>query len=237
VERLSIEQLRLVHAEEAAERAAVVTEERTVTAPAPRPRFRQGVGIVRPATEPALKFVRDLIAKAEPGEALDAIRDSLNAEKAERGFISSALASRSIDALKALPKKQAEVFTPDPAAPHSEVWPGTYTLPTLEGHRTFKVIVQRPDAEFAPGQTILAYLSGSDNESNYTSFAFIRGNRLSVWNRFKGNEALIRDAEAFLADPDSAEAARNCLYCGRKLTTLESIARGIGPECNKKGWG
>lgn len=123
------------------------------------------------------------------------------------------------------------------SGPTVEVHPGIYTLETNHGHRTFRVVLQGPDAGFAPGKTVLEYLAGSDNDGDYRGFAFIKGGRLQVWNRFRTERfgGLLRDAEDFLRDPEAALEAKHCLRCGRTLTTPDSIAAGMGPECYKRG--
>lgn len=120
-----------------------------------------------------------------------------------------------------------------------EVHPGIYTLDKgAAGHRTFRVVLQASDAEFAAGQTIVEYLVGRDNENDYKGFAFLRGGRLQVWKRYRqgGYEGLLADAEEFLRDPEKALRAKHCLRCGRTLSTTASIEAGIGPECARRGW-
>lgn len=120
---------------------------------------------------------------------------------------------------------------------------GIYTIETDEGHRTFKVVYQRPDAEFAPGSTILEYLHGRDNEWDYKAFAFLRTNdrgkpTLHIWKKYQGSETLVRDALFFMDHfgDEGVLVARHCFRCGRVLTVPSSINAGLGPECVKKGW-
>jgi uncharacterized protein DUF6011 len=121
-----------------------------------------------------------------------------------------------------------------------EMQPGIYTLETPIGHRTFRVVLHKEDSSFAPGSTTIEYLCGSDNDHDYKGFAFIKGGRLQVWKRFRGEDfsRLITDAEAFLADPASpkVQASLHCLRCNATLTTPTSIAQGMGPTCITKGW-
>lgn len=117
---------------------------------------------------------------------------------------------------------------------------GTFTMELPTGHRTFEARIQAADASFAPGEMILSYLSGSDNESDYTGFAFVKGTpespRLVVWKRFRDSADLLADAESLLADPDADNIliARRCIACGRKLTRPSSVHANIGPECAKR---
>lgn len=136
------------------------------------------------------------------------------------------------------------------------LWPGVYTVDDGVSHRTFRIAVQRHDAKFAPGATIIEYLKGRDNDSDYTGFAFLRGGKLQVWKRFAEGEMVSyaavlvahADAVALAANKDEAitvehdgssytiVAAKHCIRCGRTLSTLESVTAGIGPECRRLGW-
>jgi len=112
---------------------------------------------------------------------------------------------------------------------------GTFTLTTEYGHRTFRTAVQPADAKFAPGETIISYLAGSDNESDYVGFGFVKqGGVVKVWKRFSENAELLREAEVALAGGDDVQFAQRCLMCNRMLTTPSSISNLIGPECAKK---
>lgn len=113
---------------------------------------------------------------------------------------------------------------------------GTYTLTNSLGeHRTFRLKTQRDDDDFMPGAQIIQFLSGPNNERDYTSFGHIRNSSLSVWKKHRDNTDLMQAVRAFLKDPSRAEMAANCYRCGHLLTTPESIATGWGPECSKRG--
>jgi hypothetical protein len=118
---------------------------------------------------------------------------------------------------------------------------GTYTIVEPDGgHLTLKVQAHWDDAAAARGEQVVKFLMGSDNESDYTGFAFLKGTRLGMWKRFATN-ARLRDGVNVLlaADKDGrkelgkayALASGNCYVCNRKLTTPESIEAGIGPVC------
>jgi hypothetical protein len=136
-----------------------------------------------------------------------------------------------------------EATPAEPVAPRGvddytePVWPGTYTVVTGDRHYTFRVDAQAQEADFAPGSVVVSYLAGQDNESDYRGFAFLKGGRLVAWKRFReGHTGLLAAAEALVADPEAALVSKRCVRCSRKLTTPESIALGIGPECASKGW-
>lgn len=138
--------------------------------------------------------------------------------------------TRAIVTLKGL-KAQAPAETPTAFHVH----PGIYTVESPAGRRTFKVEVQASDAKFAPGKVIVSYLSGQDNTSDYTGFAFLDGTNLRPWKKFADATELLGFAAQLIADPDAALVSKNCARCNRVLTTPESIARGMGPECSSKG--
>lgn len=148
-------------------------------------------------------------------------------------------ASEAIDRAKStVARLTVEAPTPTPSpttVPTFHVHPGVYTVVSATGRRTFKVEVQASDAKFAPGQVVVSFLSGQDNDGDYTGFAFLVGSELRVWGKHKGATELLAHATLLVADPDAALVAKHCARCGRTLTTPESIAAGLGPECQKRG--
>ena len=149
-------------------------------------------------------------------------------------------ASASIDrALNTLKGLKAQAPAPAPAAAPApttfHVHPGVYTVESATGRRTFKVEVQASDAKFAPGQVIISYLSGADNDSDYTGFGFVVGSTVRPWKRHAGSTELLAFASLLMADPDAALVSKNCARCNRTLTTPQSIKDGLGPECVKHG--
>lgn len=130
----------------------------------------------------------------------------------------------------AAPKPQPRVIK----AP-TQVLDGIYTVLTEGGHTTFRLRTQPEDADFAAGQQIIAYLSGSNNTSDYTGFGFVGGGILRVWKRHQSNTDLLDAAALLLADPASALEIGHCYKCHRPLTTPESLAVGYGPTCAGKG--
>lgn len=118
------------------------------------------------------------------------------------------------------------------------IHPGIYTVQTIEGHRTFRVRVQGTEEDFAPGKTILEYLIGPDNGKDYVGIAFLNGPRAAFWKRYQdeAHTVIREDAGLFLADPDAALKAVNCIRCNAVLSEPESILVGMGPTCRNKGW-
>lgn len=117
--------------------------------------------------------------------------------------------------------------------------PGIYTLEDNQGgHMTYRVRVQASDADFAPGEAVIEFLSGPNNTADYTPFGFLKPGSLVVWKKFR-TEAYryqVGGAQALLRDPSRAKVSRNCIRCNATLTTPESIEAGIGPTCAGKGW-
>lgn len=115
---------------------------------------------------------------------------------------------------------------------------GTLTIKSPTGeHRTFRVRTVPDDSEWAPGERVLELLTGPDNTADYTGFAFVKPDRITVWKRLRGG---VYDVYARnLANPAPWESKGAefywehvcCRRCGRPLTTPESLERGIGPVC------
>lgn len=117
---------------------------------------------------------------------------------------------------------------------------GTYTVEMAQGHRTYQVKTQKPDAKFAPGQRIVSVLSGSDNETDYVGLGFVstdhRGvHRLRAWKKYHASGRETQEGVLMLLEnPRAALVAGKCARCRRTLTTPESLARGLGEECAGK---
>jgi hypothetical protein len=132
----------------------------------------------------------------------------------------------------------------EPIKGEADVPDGVYTVQFVGGdYRTLRVETQADDADFAPGERIVSFLSGSDNTSSYTGFAFLKANgRVFPWKRFAHETTLIEAVRVLVADPKAASQAygrrsEKCGICGRPLSTPPSLDRGIGPKCAADaGW-
>lgn len=120
-------------------------------------------------------------------------------------------------------------------------WDGLYTIENPTSglpHRTFRLRTQDADDKFAPGRQIIAYLSGPNNERDYTGFGFVDRNALGyfvkVWKRHQDNQGVQRDAEQLLLDPDAYLTEAKCIRCHRTLTVPASVHQGYGSECIKR---
>lgn len=134
----------------------------------------------------------------------------------------------------------AEPASADPITPIAAN--GTYTVVLNErgDYRTIKLESTSDQMGKPSGAQIAKYLSGADNESSYTGFAFVSGARVGIWAKFKADSTLAKALQILLsADPgariDMGEAyaieSGNCWRCGRKLTVPASLKRGLGPIC------
>jgi len=120
---------------------------------------------------------------------------------------------------------------------------GRYTVIWENHYKTIRVTTQDQFADFMPGRPVLSYLSGANNDRDYTRFAHVdeHGN-VRIWKKHQANETLREAVKVLVGDPKAASKAYaqesgECGVCGRTLTTPESLAAGIGPECARRlGW-
>lgn len=115
----------------------------------------------------------------------------------------------------------------------------TIRNPKTGNHRTFRIRRQPDDAKFAPGQRIVSLLTGPDNEADYTGFAFLTdAGHLCMWKKYRDSTAfnayrkMLEQPERYRESHGLEYAVeKRCARCFRRLTTPESISRGLGPEC------
>ncbi len=116
--------------------------------------------------------------------------------------------------------------------------------PATGNHRTFKVSTSKLD-----GTRFLSLLTGSDNNSSYTSFAIVgTGQYDRVAFTFKKYRARPGDKKtnwevftdminrpAFYQNEKGLDymISSRCRRCNRTLTHPESLAIGLGPDCAK----
>lgn len=134
-----------------------------------------------------------------------------------------------------LPSESIERYIPN----------GTYTVVfSDQSYRTIKLTDSWLD-DAPENQQVAKFLSGSDNESSYTGFAFVEGQRSKIWNRYRDDSAISNALRILLEDAETAKEfghayalqSGRCYICNRTLTVPASISRGIGPECQKNlGW-
>jgi hypothetical protein len=92
----------------------------------------------------------------------------------------------------------------------------------------------------------VALMNGSDNENDYQYMGTIRNMNYALGRKSRISDGAVshRAFDWFwkhMQAQSMPTALLECWHegrcgkCGRKLTVPESIARGIGPECAKKG--
>ena len=123
---------------------------------------------------------------------------------------------------------------------------GTVTLINNEkgSHITLEIkTIRRGDLK---GKRVIAKLVGRDNTSDYMGFGFVNDNdTISLWSRHRNaknaqiahivRSLFVEGNDSRFAKTVSMEVSKLCIRCNRKLTTPQSLADGIGPECIKKG--
>lgn len=121
---------------------------------------------------------------------------------------------------------------------------GLFTMTFPDGtHRTFRIHTKSQTAKFAPGERVLSLLAGPDNEQSYKAFAFVSEHGVRVWNRHRGTilesyvEPFLNLALGKVVPGFTLEVSKRCLVCNRTLTTPESLALGIGPNCWERMYG
>lgn len=116
---------------------------------------------------------------------------------------------------------------------------GTITVVLTNGkHFTYRIeTVKRGDLE---GKRIVSLLVGPDNNRSYKGFGFVStcGRFINLWKKCD-TEAFQKHRILLVGNANELITqwlqSGKCKRCGRKLTTPESIERGIGPDCAGKG--
>lgn len=122
----------------------------------------------------------------------------------------------------------------------------TITLESLKSgkHFTFKVKKAKKDDEKSP--FFVSVLSGPDNNSSYSYVGVITSDKknfkLTQKSKVSSDAISYKAFNFFFLQLINGKIhsdlrvyhSGTCGRCGRKLTTPDSINRGIGPECAKK---
>jgi Family of unknown function (DUF6011) len=117
----------------------------------------------------------------------------------------------------------------------------TYTVAIGAQYRTLKIEDCPDKFNQAAGTRMISFLSGPDNETNFTGCAFLFDDgHMAMWKRFRSDSFLRETILVLLASGDekrleAAEAyamkSGRCARCARKLTVPASLHRGFGPDC------
>jgi hypothetical protein len=120
---------------------------------------------------------------------------------------------------------------------------GVFTLTSPKsGHRTFQIKTLRKGP--LKDKRIVSLLIGPNNEADYQGFGFVSNDGIALWNKCRGFGSPYLDyADVLWSLATEGEDGRyykagyrmlvsgTCVRCNRKLSTPESLARGLGPEC------
>lgn len=118
---------------------------------------------------------------------------------------------------------------------------GTYTIVYGDdSYFTFRIRVASSGR--LQGRRLIEFLSGAQNELDFTAFGFVNDATINVWHRFERGHLVnrAREIEALSRnDRDALEAAglryaersSRCRRCNRVLTVPASLAAGFGPDC------
>lgn len=126
----------------------------------------------------------------------------------------------------------------------SKINNGTFTLinKKTKTHITLKIHTVLKGK--LKGKRIVSKLIGHDNTSSYQGFAFVNEkDKIVVWTRFRTDKNwkivnILRNCVVYgksnkYADKVEMRLSKRCMRCNRKLTSPQSLADGIGPECIK----
>lgn len=204
---------------------------------------RYEVGVRRFASEYTYRFAMDTIARdmfvaelVAAGAKLPAAASDVTAIVDGQFYIDL----RSTSQREADDAGSPPAVEDQPAADNTRVPSSRYTIvinPDTDEYRTLRLVDAPEHFNAAPGTQIAQYLSGADNETSYTSFAFVVGRTLRVWRRFSGDSKIVDALRILLAGDPVAHMIKygmvfdRCAICGRALSTPESRRAGIGPIC------
>lgn len=184
-----------------------------------------------PATERQVEYVKSLI------------RDRDSAREVDYSTLTKRVASDLIDELLKI--------KPGPKPVHEDVQvtstvpDGTYTIVHGEDRRTIRLRNADWATDLPKGSQVAEFLSGPENTTDFTGFAFMVKGKMRVWKRFRQESTLVEMLSTLLsgglekaqqAGYQYALASSRCYRCNRTLTVPASIHRGLGPVCAQGGW-
>ena len=129
------------------------------------------------------------------------------------------------------PYVPSDVVVPSANNRDADPVPVIYTVELPAGHNTFRIKVQADDDNFLPGRTLVELLNGPDNTYNYETLGSFVDGKLRLFKKHQRGGEWFEALQIFLSNPERVLVAKNCIICNRVLSTPESIAAGIGPDC------
>ena len=120
----------------------------------------------------------------------------------------------------------------------------TVTSRATGEHRTLRIVTQKDDATFMPGQRLVQLLTGPDNGTDYRSIGLIgsthrRETEVVLWKKHRKSRTHQFYARYLEAPEKYTEKVHvtfegRCRKCSRRLTTPQSVKSGIGPVCESR---
>lgn len=118
---------------------------------------------------------------------------------------------------------------------------------TIQNEATGNRFTYRVQKSEDGGIHFVGVLTGSDNMGDYSYLGCIKGDEFFRTKKsrigadalsFKAFDWLWNKVQAGADLPKSVQIWHegSCCRCGRRLTTPESVSKGIGPVCEGKGW-
>jgi hypothetical protein len=134
---------------------------------------------------------------------------------------------------------------------------GTFTVVFADNsRRTIKIRRQNKNANFRPGVMLVKYLSGPNNENDYTAFGEVveENGRLvavKIWKRYQDKAMIVEAVKVLCQDPQAAAKAYaqesdRCANCNHELTVPQGPKKenlnpyrdaGYGPDCGEEIFG
>lgn len=226
------------------------TRSTSTAAPSARPQYRKVTATASRATQPQTDYIHKLLAERAGDPQAEVIRQRLNTWR-EQGGVTFAAATKTIDDLKAIPRRTAAAvpairvnrfggkcesctrFVAPEEGRLSKADDGKWQVWHLDGE------CPSSDFPFPFGRyavemdgTLKFFVASTDG-----LFAQASDDLFPV----KGKEHRDEVIAAIAADPPAASARfgqeiGRCGRCNRTLTDETSRAMGIGPVCATKGW-
>lgn len=151
-------------------------------------------------------------------------------------------------------RRQVDLRQPGEIMVTGPLQKGYFTV-TFDGgeRRTLRLRRQDKDADFRPGQLLIGYLDGPNNEGDYQNVGEVRevdGKAVAVriWYKHRNKTAVVEAIKVLCGDPLAAikayaEESGRCSHCNHLLTVPQGPRsqklnpyrdRGLGPDCGEE---
>lgn len=184
-----------------------------------------------------INMIKDMFFERYPEQEAKELFEAIDWNKVDTRNLFQAI-FQGLKKTPRLPKKTAPVVVDQAPAPLME---GIFTVEFEDGtYKTLRVRRQGEDANFRPGQLLLAFLSGQDNVHSYTNFGEVSTTgQVKIWFKHRPNTVLAEAVKVLVGDQVAcakayARHSAHCSFCNRPLTTPESLDAGYGRTCAEK---